>query len=230
MEIFEKSLLYSHVTAGVLALFCGLMAAFVGKKGGKLHKQVGAISYWSMFWIFVSAILLVSFVRFSFFLLIIAVFSYYLAFSGVRSLKMKRTGKAALVDWIAGGVTAAFGITLIGYGLFRTVTTGSFGVLEILCLFFGFFTANTAYINLKSYRDIGKQEKMWWWLAHMNNMNGSLIACITAFLVQNGRIFDLPNSLTWLPWVLPALAGTPLTAYWARKYRKQFKMGKYAGA
>lgn len=230
MEIFGKILIYSHVGAGSLALICGLMAAFIGKKGGKLHRQVGGISYWSMFWIFVSALLLVSFVRFNFFLLIIAVFSYYLAFSGVRTLKVKKTGKVGLIDWIAGWVTAIFGITLFGYGLFRIIDSGSLDILGILSLFFGFFTANTAYINLKTYRDFHKQEKMWWWLAHMNNMNGSLIACITAFLVQNGRIFDLPNSLGWLPWVLPAMAGTPLTAYWARKYRKQFKMGKYASA
>ncbi len=230
MEIFEKALIYSHVGAGTLALLGGLMAAFIGKKGGKLHRQVGGASYWSMFWIFVSALLLVSFVRFNFFLLIIAVFSYYMAFSGVRTLKIKKTGKVGLIDWIAGGLTVAFGVWLFGYGLYRITALGNSGALSMLSLFFGFFTTNTAYLNLKTYRDFHKQEKMWWWLAHMNNMNGSLIACITAFLVQNGRIFDLPSSLGWLLWVLPAMAGAPLTAYWARKYRKQFKMGRYASA
>ena len=230
MEIFEKALIYSHVGAGTLALLGGLMAAFIGKKGGKLHRQVGGASYWSMFWIFVSALLLVSFVRFNFFLLIIAVFSYYMAFSGVRTLKIKKTGKVAMLDWVACGLTIAFGLSLFGYGLYRITIMGNAGALSILSLLFGFFTANTARQNLNIYRNIHKSHKMWWWLAHMNNMNGSLIACITAFLVQNGRIFDLPNSLNWLPWVLPAMAGAPLTAYYANKYRRQFKIGKYASA
>ena len=64
----------------------------------------------------------------------------------------------------------------------------------------------------------------------MNSMGGSLIASITAFLVQNGRIFDLPNNLAWLPWILPAMIGSPLIAFWARKYRQKFGVGKYARA
>ena len=55
----EKVLILSHVIAGGLTLVTGLLAAFVGKKGGKLHKQVGATFLWSMFWVFVSAILII---------------------------------------------------------------------------------------------------------------------------------------------------------------------------
>ena len=230
MEILESILIISHVVAGVASLIAGLMSAFIGKKGGKLHRQVGRVFYWCMFWIFVSALLIVSFVRFSFFLTIIAVFSYYMAFSGVRALRIKKSKKVAFIDWFAGYLTALVGIGLFGYGIYRLVETASADVLGLLSLFFGFFTAQTAYQNLKVFRKLDQQEKLWWWFAHMNSMGGSLIASITAFLVQNGRIFDLPNNLAWLPWILPAMIGSPLIAFWARKYRQKFGVGKYARA
>ena len=85
----EKLLILSHVVAGGLTLVSGLLAAFVGKKGGKLHKQVGNTFFWSMFWIFVSAILIISFVRFSDFLLVIAVFSFYMAFRELGTQNQK---------------------------------------------------------------------------------------------------------------------------------------------
>jgi hypothetical protein len=95
-------------------------------------------------------------------------------------------------------------------------------------LIFGFVTANTAWINIKGFRNADKQEKMWWWFAHMNLMGGSFIASITAFLVQNGRLFDFMGEMGWILWILPAAIGSPLIAYWANWYRKKFKVGKYA--
>ncbi len=230
METLERILIISHVIAGVLSLVTGLLAAFIGKKGGKLHRQVGKIFFWCMFWIFVSAILIVSFVRFSPFLLVIAVFSFYMAFAGVRVLTIRKSMKAAPVDWAASIITMGFGIAMVIMGVNYELTSEWSSVLGYLCLFFGFFTAQTGWVNFKTFRNLHKAEKMWWWLAHMGSMVGSFIASITAFLVQNGRIFDLPNELGWVPWILPALVGMPLSAYYGNKYRKQFKMGKYAVA
>lgn len=230
MEYFENGLIISHVTAGVLSLISGLLAAFVGKKGGKLHRQVGRIFFWSMTWIFVSAILIVSFIRFSPFLLVIAVFSFYLAFSGVRVLKIRKTMKVTKLDWAAALTTMGFGIGMIIMGFSYLLRTDWSSTLGYLCLFFGFFTIQTGWLNVRGFMTLHKAEKMWWWLAHMNSMSGSFIAAITAFLVQNGLMFNLPSEMAWVPWVLPALAGLPLTSYWSNKYRKKFKMGKYAGA
>ena len=112
----EQILIISHVVAGVISLITGLMAAFIGKKGGKLHRQVGKIFFWCMAWIFVSAILIISFIRFSPFLMVIAVFSFYLAFSGVRVLKIRKTMKAAPIDWAASIVTMGFGIGMVVMG------------------------------------------------------------------------------------------------------------------
>ena len=225
----EKLLIISHVIAGGLTLVTGLLAAFVGKKGGKLHKQVGNAFFWSMLWIFVSAILIISFVRFSGFLLVIAVFSFYMAFSGVRVLRIKKINRVEKIDWVAAIITMIFGVGMVGLGVYYLLKTES-TILGLLCFFFGFFTTNTARVNYVGFKKLASADKMWWWFAHMNLMVGSLIASITAFLVQNGRMFDLPSEMAWIPWVLPAVIGSPLTSYWANKYRKQFKVGKYATA
>lgn len=219
----EQALIISHVIAGVGSLITGLIAAFFGKKGGKLHRQVGQIFFWSMFWVFISAILIVSFIRFNAFLMVIAVFSFYMAFSGVRVLTIKKTMKAAPIDWVASIFTMLFGLGMIIMGINYQLENNWSSVIGYLCFFFGFFTTQTGWVNFNGFRKLHKAEKMWWWFAHMNSMTGSLIASITAFLVQNGRFFNLPDEMGWVPWILPALVGLPLGSYWARKYRKRFQ-------
>ena len=223
----EQALIISHVVAGATTLISGMMAAFFGKKGGKLHRQVGSAFYWSMCWIFISALLIISFVRFSAFLMVIAVFSWYMTFSGVRVLKLKKTMKPQMIDWVASIVTMAFGLFSMGLGIHYGLISEWSAALGYLCLFFGFFTFNTGRLNFNGFRNIDKAEKMWWWFAHMNSMCGALIASITAFAVQNGEMFRLPNQMMWLPWVLPSIIGLPLISYWMRKYRMKFKVGKF---
>lgn len=228
--MLDKALIILHVVAGATTLISGLIAAFVGKKGGKLHRQVGSVFYWAMFGVFITALLIISLVRFSAFLMVIAVFSWYMTFSGVRVLKLKKTLKPLTIDWAAAIITMAFGLFSFGMGIHYLLKTDWSSVLGYLCMFFGFFTTQTGWQNFKGYRTLHKAEKMGWWFAHMNSMCGALIASITAFAVQNGEIFKLPNEMMWLPWVLPAIVGLPLVSYWATKYRRQFKVGKYSPA
>lgn len=218
----EQVLVISHVIAGITSLLSGIIAGFFGRKGGKLHRQVGKVFFWCMFWVFISAMLIISFVQFSSFLMVIAVFSFYMAFSGYRALKIKKTRKVQLMDWSAGIITLLFGLFMIGMGINYLIPEFS-SVIGYLCLFFGFFTAKTAWENLQMFRKIETLDKMWWWFAHMSSMSGSLIAATTAFLVQNGEIFNFPNKLGWVLWVLPAFVGFPIVSLSARKYRAQFK-------
>lgn len=223
MESLERILIISHVIAGIASLLIGLASAFIGKKGGKLHRQLGKIFFWCMFWIFVSALLIISFVKFNAFLMVLAVFSFYMAFSGYRVLKIKRTMKVELIDWAAAIVTVIFGLIMVGMGINYLANSEFSSVLGYLCLFFGFFTAKTGWKNYSAFKKLAEAEKMWWWFAHMSSMSGSLIAAITAFLVQNGRIFGLPSEFGWALWVLPAIVGVPFLTYSARKYRAKFK-------
>ncbi len=223
MEMLEKLLIGSHVLAGILSLLTGLIAAFIGKKGGKLHRQVGKVFFWSMFWVFISALLIISFVRFSAFLMVIAVFSFYMAFSGYRTLKIKKAMKVEKIDWIAAIVTGIFGLGMIGMGINYLTPSSSSSALGYLCLIFGFFTTQTAIKSIYQFRKLHKADKMWWWFAHLDAMSGSLIASITAFLVQNGRLFALSSDYGWVFWLLPTIVGIPIITYWNIKYRKQFR-------
>ncbi|OEK06937.1 hypothetical protein [Roseivirga misakiensis] len=223
MELLEKILITSHVVTAIISLLTGLSAAFFGKKGGKLHRQVGKVYFWCMFWVFISAMLIISLIRFNSFLMVIAVFSFYMAFSGYRVITIKRTKKAAPIDWIAAVVTMGFGIVMIGMGVNYLIKSEFSSILGYLCLFFGYFTTQTGRLSYKGFKNLANAEKMWWFFAHMNAMAGSLIASITAFLVQNGEIFKIPSEMSWVLWVLPALVGSPIISYWSRKYKAQFK-------
>lgn len=80
LYILDRFLVYSHVAAGMI----GLLAAPVAMatiKGGKTHRLWGKIFFWMMFWIMVSTFGLMFF-RFNFFLLVIAVLSFYSALTG----------------------------------------------------------------------------------------------------------------------------------------------------
>ncbi|MGW8122829.1 hypothetical protein ACV07N_09215 [Roseivirga echinicomitans] len=225
----ERVLIISHVAAGVTTLLSGILAAFFGKRGGSVHRAAGKVFFWSMAWIFISAILIVTFVRFNFFLTIIAVFSFYMTFAGQRVLKIKKTLKPLPIDWIAAFIAIVFGLTLFVAGIRFLILSDFSSSLGYLSIVFGFFTANTAWLNIKGFRK-AKPDKMWWWFAHMNLMSGAFIASLTAFLVQNGALFQALGNMGWILWVLPAAIGSPLIAYHANRYRKQFGVGKYAKA
>ena len=224
----EKALILSHVVAGGTTLLSGIVAAFFGRKGGKAHRLAGNIFFWSMFWIFISAMLIITFVRFNAFLMVIAVFSWYMAFSGQRVLKLRKTMQVEKIDWIAAIITLVSGLSFIGMGLNAQLQNDWGSVVGYLCFFFGFFTAQTAWLNIKGFKALHKADKMWWWFAHMNLMGGAFIASITAFLVQNGSLFSALGNAGWILWVLPAAIGSPLIAFWANRYRRQFGIGKYA--
>lgn len=67
-----------------------------------------------------------------------------------------------------------------------------------------------------------------WVLEHMGAMMGAGIAFHTAFAVFGlGRLFGLAPQGTWwfLPWILPAAIGIPITILWIRIYRRRIESG-----
>jgi len=216
----EQFFLKSHALAGFLTLLFGTLN-LINKKGAKLHKRIGIAYMLCMGWIFVSALLVIAFYRFNFFLLVIAVFSFYLCFSGYRVLKRKKAGKGKLIDWIAAILTLLFGIYLLGMAayLFGKGNT-LYGILSVV---FGFGTCRTAWNDIKVFRQKEFNEKQWWWYHHMQAMCASMIAAVTAFLVQNGGKFFPDFEQPWIFWLLPTVLATPLLIWWIRKYRVKFE-------
>ena len=97
-------LLSIHILAGTIALFCAAMAVS-SEKGKKLHLLSGRTYFWCMVAIFLTAIPM-SIITSNIFLFLIAFFSFYLAFSGIRFAR-NRKGIATTLDWIAVGQGAS---------------------------------------------------------------------------------------------------------------------------
>jgi hypothetical protein len=153
------------------------------------------------------------------FLAMVAVFSFYAAFSGYRVLKLKdltRGGKAKPIDWIAGALTFASSFLLAYLGAFHNRVVQGMGPVAIV---FGFLGMRLAYVQMKSF--IWKPtEKMFWWYTHLGNFIGSYIAAWTAFsVVTLPRVFPRAGFALWLwPTVIGVPAIVVTTAYYKRKF------------
>ena len=91
-------LLAIHIGSGATALVAS-MVAIISAKGKKQHVRAGRVYFLGMLGIFITAIPM-ALVSGNQFLFITAIFSFYLAFAGLRFAR-NRTGVAATVDWIA---------------------------------------------------------------------------------------------------------------------------------
>ncbi|MEQ8240707.1 MAG: hypothetical protein RIA69_15925 [Cyclobacteriaceae bacterium] len=215
----EKFLLLSHASSGAIVLAIGLIN-MVNRKGGKWHALLGKIYVGTMWWICLSALLVISFYRFSFFLMVIAVLTFYSTFVGIRVIKRKSTGREEWYDWVVAGATMLFGIGLIGYGCYAFYVTKSPNVIGFLSLIFGGGTAYTGFSDLRRFKLAKPKTKNWWIRQHMSAMGGSYIAAITAFAVQNSNIF-LPQNYTWVAWLLPTVIISPMLSYFIRKQKNK---------
>ena len=133
--LLVKIFLVIHIAAGASS-FLLAPVALATAKGGKQHKRWGMVYLWSMGVVAATAIPLAFFfpVRF---LALVAVFSFYFAFSAYRVLRLKelaRGGSAQPIDWIAGIVTFATSALLAWLSWFRPA---SIEVLPAVGVVFG---------------------------------------------------------------------------------------------
>src|SRR2546427_13147193 len=88
-------------------------------KGGRTHRRWGKVYFWAMAAVALTAVVLAVW-RPVVFLALLAVFSFYSAFSGYRSLFRKRPREgahASALDWTARNVAFAASPTLRGPGV-----------------------------------------------------------------------------------------------------------------
>ena len=103
-------LLPIHILAGTIALLCAALAVS-SEKGKRLHVLSGRAYFWSMAIIFLTAIPM-SIISSNIFLFLIAIFSFYLAFAGMRFAR-NRKGIATTLDWIAVSLTILSGLGML---------------------------------------------------------------------------------------------------------------------
>lgn len=211
-------ILWIHIAAGMVAFFIG-PGAMLTRKGSRWHRRWGKIFFWSMAVVALTALLL-TFIRPNIFLTLVAIFSFYSAFSGYRVLYRKRPDKGqkpGISDWTGASLTllAGFGLLTIGIYNFSDSTFR----LQPIFLAFGFigsFIGGGDIHNFLRPFDLSKHRNNWFF-QHMGNMIGAYIAAVTAFSATNFHF--LPLVVRWL-W--PSVVFIPLLQIWTRRYRKQF--------
>jgi Predicted membrane protein (DUF2306) len=203
-----------HIVAGYIALVVG-PGALLTHKGGLWHRRWGKIYYWAMAGVALSAVVL-SLYRPNLFLLLLAVFSFYQAFSGYRVLsrKLPHLGQRATpLDWAAAASTLAGSVALAVYGLVGWHSSTTFCIVPVI---FGALGSVLAGQDVRSFRRPATAKQAWWF-GHMGRMLGAYIATVSALSVVNFAF--LPPLIRWL-W--PTAIGVPGIFIWISYYRRQF--------
>ena len=198
-------LLFTHIIAGSISLMAAAFAV-LSSKGKKLHILSGRTYFWGMAIIFITAIPM-SLASSNVFLFLIAIFSFYLAYAGMRFAR-NRTGTANLSDWVAIGLMVLSGMVMWFLAIFYFMNSN---YQYITLTVFGFIAISLGYTDFRSYRNksaIGKQRIA----RHLTNMLAGTIAVITAVLVTNVNIEPV-----FILWILPTIIITPMIFWWNRK-------------
>jgi hypothetical protein len=206
-----------HISAGFTAFFVAPVA-LATLKGGKQHRRWGKVYFWMMAIVALTALVL-SVYRPIPFLALVAVFSFYMAFSGYRVLFRKRPTEgqgAKPLDWTGSVLILTASVALIALAAFRP--TPVWARMAPVALVFG---ATGIFFGIRDIlRFVRPQaEKNFWWFDHMGGMIGSYIAAVSAFSVVN--LHFLPPVVRWL-W--PTFIGVPAILIWIRYYRQKFAL------
>ena len=211
MEIGSISLLV-HITSGTIALIVAILA-IVLKKGTIFHRRLGRAYICAMSLVFISALHL-SFIAvpINWFLFGIAIFSYYLAFTGFRAGK-ERKNLPSTIDWIATCVMLFSTVFMLVLGVQLLWNQNNLGVVLII---FGAVGGLLSVQDIMQFRK-GKIQGKERILRHLTRILASFIAVVTAVLVVNGAKLAIPELVNWLA---PSVIITPLIIYMARSYKK----------
>jgi hypothetical protein len=214
--LYLRAVLASHIAAGAVAFICAPIALLTAK-GGRTHRRWGKIYFWAMAVVAATALFL-SIVLPIVFLALVAVFSFYAAFSGYRILSLKRLGsgeKPHFVDWFAALLTLGTSAALAVLGALHPRLVGGMGVVAIV---FGLLGVLLAAGSIRTFLR-PPVEKQFWWFAHMRGMIASYIAAFTAFTVVN--LAPHFGNVWWI-WLGPAIIGIPASIRWQLYYRRKF--------
>ena len=203
----EKPLLYLHVLAGFISLGIAYVLLFI-KKGNKRHKKLGIIYVYGMSTIFVTAIPLSLLGEFNPFLFVIAIFSFYLAFSGYRQGR-DRNGAREQIDKALGIFITATSILFYSMAVSLYLIEDSMWITSVI------FGSIALVFSINDFRRMKIVERPNFYdktNLHLNLMLAGTIATTTAFIVT----ID-PFSTLWLNWIAPTIVGTPIIIYFSKR-------------
>jgi len=198
-------LLSIHILAGSVALVSAALA-LSSEKGKKFHIFIGKAYFWSMAIIFLTALPL-STITSNVFLFLITIFSFYLAFSGMRFAK-NRKGVPTRIDLIAVNFMLLSGVGMWILAIIFFIDNNSQYITLIVFGFLALFLGYGDFQTFKNQTAIGKERIA----KHLTNMMGGTIAVVTAVLVVNP-----PANPEWVWWILPTFLITPVIFWWNKK-------------
>lgn len=198
----ERVILLIHIVAGSIALLTALIALLTAKGKG-MHVKAGRIYALAMTLVFVTALPLAIWGS-DIFLLLIAIFSFYLVFAGWRFARNRR-GHPHPADWAAVILMGLAGLGMWGYGVVLWQARDSQWVTMVL---FGGIALALGLVDAQTYwRQTAKGVARI--ARHLTNMMAGTIATVTAVVVTN-----VDTRPEWLGWILPTLVLTPLIVWW----------------
>lgn len=217
MTLFNFFLII-HIVCGFTAFIVAPIAMAV-KKGGDAHRRWGKVFFWAMCGVSFAALIMAP-MHNNLFLTLVAVFSFYLAFSGYRALyrkNLKSWREVKFIDWFVVCLNGVFCLVLIIIGIQKL--PDAFGTISIVFGSIGLINSSRDLVSFIRPRNVkGK-----WFFSHMGGMIGAYIAAVSAFSAVNLNFEWLPVSIQWL-W--PTLIGVPAMLFWMRSYRAKFSKGK----
>ncbi len=204
-----------HVGVGVACLGLGPSVLWA-RKGGAGHRTRGRVFLRLMTAMGVSAFGLLL-IRFNSFFFVLAVFSFYLAFSGYRVLGRKApalSGNARPLDWAGAGLAAV----VSAGGIIANVA----GVLKGDPVFVGTILGGTLLVSVYDLHRFARPlsrfaRPMLWFFEHLGKLIGSYIAVVAAFSATVLTFIPTPMRQLW-----PALVGMPLMIALIIHYRRKF--------
>jgi hypothetical protein len=242
MEAFYGVLRIVHIFAGTLGLLT-LVVPFAAKKGGTVHKKIGAIFALAM-----AATAITGLVIASLWISIplevkppspslgpdaiverarsLRTMGAFLGFVGLLTLNALVQGIGAL-----GRKTRPEGslhpmrmiLPLLVFAGGLLLLIGGAGRGDVRFIVFGVLGTLIG-INDVRFAVRPLPTRMAWWYQHMRGMSTAAIAGVTAFMVFNAnRLIGIPQNVRFIPWILPTLVGSPLIAISIRRYMKKFR-------
>lgn len=214
-----------HAMAGTVALVIAPLAMMV-QKGGDWHRRWGKIYFAAMIVVALSAVFLAVVHPKSFWLALVAVFSFHMVASGYRSLYLKKLHEGLRprgVDLWLHGIAGLMNGGLLIWGISHLVM-GVRDTQTLLFLVFGAIGSGMVFANFNRFYK-RKHDKREWLFGHMSGFLGGYIATWSAFSAVNfGRWFPMMPS--WLVWLWPTIVGVPIIFLWTAHYRKRFANGE----
>ncbi|MCT9094846.1 DUF2306 domain-containing protein [Haloarchaeobius sp. HME9146] len=215
MNTIESAVLGVHIFAGFVALVTGA-GAIVTEKGGRRHRRLGRTYVYGMAVVSTTALVLLAIEQSvgRIFLGLVAIFSFYFAYSGYRVLSRKRPAdRAETEDWIAVALLGLAGIGLVAMGGWFYLEGEAFAIVMFV---FGAIASVVAAQDVQRFRSETAEPREWFF-EHLQRMGAAYIATVTAFGTVNFTF--LPTIARWLA---PTLVGGIAIWYTARQYRQQF--------